>query len=130
MFVATEDEFGGGLGQEKALHIREWIRQNYEKLGLKYVIFIGVGHPEEGDVPMIKANGRWPTDYFYTDLSGDWDLDNDGVLASDGDYGDGGIDCVPEVFVGRIPYYGETSDWGKAEEVALRLNLIFLLGSF
>ena len=116
MFLATEDEFGAGTGWDKAHQIREWIKENHERLGLKFVMMIGTGHPEEGEVPMIKAGRErnHPTDYFYTDLSGEWDLNGDGFIAGPGDYDEGGIDCVPEVYVGRIPYYGETSDYGKA----------------
>ena len=48
-----------------------------------------------------------PTDAFYADLTGDWDLDGDGYpgeFRHDG--GSGGVDFVPELFVGRIPVYG------------------------
>ena len=122
MFLATEDEFGNGVGQDKALIIREWMRHNYEGLGIRYAILIGDGHPETGDIPMVKCGGDHPSDYFYVDLSGDWDLDKDGRVASAGDYGKGGIDGIPEVYVGRIPYYGESSDYGKAQDTDIILN--------
>ncbi len=52
-----------------------------------------------------------PTDMCYAELSGDWDLDNDGLRGEySGDYGSGGIDKDCEVAVGRIPYYGSISD--------------------
>jgi hypothetical protein len=74
-----------------------------------------------GDVPMLVAYPinhtevqAAPTDYYYAELTGDWDYDNDGVFGEWGDdYGpNGGIELVPDVYVGRIPVYdsGESAD--------------------
>lgn len=46
-----------------------------------------------------------PTDYFYADLTGNWDSDGDGYYGEHAD--DAGVDFYPEVFVGRIPVYDE-----------------------
>jgi hypothetical protein len=48
-----------------------------------------------------------PTDSFYTDLTGQWDLDGDGIYGEwNGDRGVGGVDLAGiEVIVTRIPYY-------------------------
>jgi hypothetical protein len=40
------------------------------------------------------------TDYYYADLTGEWDADHDGYY---GEYSDDIIDFIPEVSVGRIP---------------------------
>ena len=48
-----------------------------------------------------------PTDYFYADLTGNWDWDGDGYYGEWGDYTHGGgVDFANEVYVGRIPVYG------------------------
>lgn len=154
MYVATEDDFGSGTGRSQAFKIREWLQKNHKALDLKYALFIGDGHPETGDVPMIKAGtlrrpsgdrweklpaaekekwggiegdimpntGTFPTDYFYVDLAGDWDLDKDTTIASGGDYAEGGITGQADLLVGRIPYYGEQSQYGKAEDVDIILR--------
>lgn len=51
-----------------------------------------------------------PTDYFYADLTGNWDSDNDQYYGEFG-YGhydnpeDAGVDFKAEIYVGRIPVY-------------------------
>ena len=134
VMLVTEDEFGGGTGVEAALNIRRWLKANHEEKNLLYVLMLGNPHPEEGDIPFKKVRAPWrevkpimeagsianyaaqnpefksingylPTDYFYVDLSGDWDLNKNGMYADDEDYGEGGIDGQWEVLVGRIPYY-------------------------
>ena len=104
--VITEDEFGGGQGNEAADNIRAWLQTNYLTDDIKYVLLIGNPHPTVGYVPMKFTTGEdQPTDYYYADLSGDWDLNGNGIYGDEGDIGSGGIDRYWEVLVGRIPYY-------------------------
>jgi len=42
-----------------------------------------------------------PTDYYFAELTDDWDSDNDGYY---GEFGEDSIGFVPEVIVGRFPY--------------------------
>lgn len=66
------------------------------------------GRIRYGDFP---AGLFLPTDYYYAELSGDWDLDRDGLYGEINDFNaTGGIDVFAEVLVGRIPYYGSFSD--------------------
>jgi hypothetical protein len=120
VLVVTEDDFGGLTGQapnHKAEKIRQWLKNNYIPKGIKYVLLIGDPHPYlggEGDIPMkmcwpmsTSSGGDTPTDYFYADLTGNWDKDGDGYY---GEYNDdykvsGGVDFSHEVYVGRIPVY-------------------------
>jgi hypothetical protein len=45
-----------------------------------------------------------PTDFYYSDLDGNWDLNGNGLAGEyPGDAGDGGYDFGPEVIVGRFP---------------------------
>lgn len=89
--IVTEDDYGV-MGDAQA--IRDWLAANYVALGIHYLLLIGDPDPDDpddpgdtvGDVPMLMAwphrnnyrHRETPTDYFYADLSGDWDLDGDG----------------------------------------------------
>jgi hypothetical protein len=130
--LVTEDDYADLTGQAPdgtAEKIRQWLINNYQVLGLKYVLLIGNPDPDDpssssdsvGDVPMkmcwprsIESSYKEsPTDYFYADLTGNWDLDGDGYFGEFGtaygdpdcDRGAGGVDFLNEVYVGRIPVY-------------------------
>ena len=94
--VVTETDFGGVTGQApngRAEKIRQWLKDNYVALEIDYVLLIGDPDPDDptdltdsvGDIPMKMCWPRYfswkyresPTDYFYADLTGNWDLDND-----------------------------------------------------
>ncbi len=117
--IVTEDDWGGGIGDVAAEHIRAWLRENYLRLNLQYVLLIGNPHPVLGDVPMKMLWPRkWsssyreaPSDYYYADLTGNWDRDGDGYAGEEpDDFGIGGIDRIPEVYVGRIPFFGNIDE--------------------
>jgi len=100
--VVTETDYGPLAGQAPggtAEKIRQWLINNYVALGIKYVLLIGNPDPDDpasptdtvGDVPMKMC---WPniasytyiespTDYFYANLSGNWDIDDDGFFGED-----------------------------------------------
>jgi len=124
--VVTEDDYGALTGQSPngtAEKIRQWLINNYTVLGIEYVLLIGNPDPDDpsdggdsvGDVPMKMCWPRLhqstykeaPTDYFYADLTGNWDLDGDGYFGEwSGDWAAGGVDFANELYVGRIPVYG------------------------
>jgi len=120
--VITEDMWGGGTGDVAAENIRDWLMENYEDLRIQYLLLIGDPHPDTGDVPMKMLWPRnnavtypgyreSPSDYYYADLTGNWDLDGDGRYGEwEDDFGPGGIDRNYEVIVGRIPCYGDSTD--------------------
>lgn len=149
--VVTEDTWGGGEGETAAIRIRQWLQQNYEAKDIQYALFIG--NPSEGTVPMKFCypdySGRYKcyVDFFYSDLSGDWDINKDGKygmwkLGSSGDNQVGGCDQFAEIFVGRIPYYGNSNETEKilqklikyetenASDVAWRNNVYLPLNAF
>ena len=109
--VETESVWGGGTGNTAAEHIRSWLQANYATLGIEYVLLIGNPDPSSGDVPMKMAwpnssatsDRESPTDYYYSDLTSNWNTDGDGMY---GEWGDD-ITAKPlhEVLVGRIPVY-------------------------
>jgi hypothetical protein len=89
-------------GIDLAEKIRNYLRDNYASLGIDYVLLAGTS----STVPMRRcyAINYIPTDYYYCDLSGNWDLNDDGRYGELGiDDQAGGVDFYPEVYVGRIP---------------------------
>jgi hypothetical protein len=124
--LITETHYGGLTGQfpnGTAEKIRQWLIDNYITEGINYVLLIGDPDPDDpssgidsvGDVPMkmvwprlgIDSDDESATDYFYADLTGNWNIDSDIYY---GEYTDdwlapGGVDFSPEVYVGRIPVY-------------------------
>ena len=117
--VVTESQWGGGYGDTAADGIRAYLQSHYVADGIEYVLLIGNPSPTSGSVPMKmlwprRNKGTYreaPSDYFYADLTGNWDRDGDGYYGEqDDDFGVGGIDRFPEVIVGRIPFYGNFPD--------------------
>ncbi len=118
--VITEDAYGSLSGQApngRSEKIRKWLKDNYVSLGIKYALLIGDPRTDSADVPMKmcwpRHNTTWetsyldgPTDFYYAELSGDWDKDGDGFFGEYGDdTGSGGADKAAEIYVGRIPVY-------------------------
>jgi hypothetical protein len=129
--VVTEGDYGGLIGQSPdgtAEKIRQWLINNYVTKQIEYVLLIGNPDPQDpssssdivGDVPMKMCWPRYhdtgyresPTDYFYADLTGNWDLDGDTYFGEyDDDRGSGGVDFAVELYVGRIPVYRDVAGW-------------------
>ena len=113
------NETTGQYPNEKADRIRQWLKANYQALRIRYVLLVGDPTPDTGDLPMKMCWPNFastyyreaPTDYYYADLTGNWDLDGDGYYGEEGaDAGLNGVDFTPELFVGRIPVY-PGADW-------------------
>ncbi len=106
-----------GTGGGDAERIRGWLQKNYKALNLKYALLVGNPDPKRNGVPMkltdpmIHNNDPedripTPSDFYYADLSGSWDLDGDGKAAEFPEDGEtGGVDFAAEVYIGRIPIY-------------------------
>ncbi len=147
--VITETDFEVLTGQfpnTKAEKIREWLKNNYVSMGIEYVLLIGNPSPYEsgeGDIPMKmcwprnheSSDREAPTDYFYADLTGNWDMDGDGYFGEfSDDRGIKGVDFTNEIYVGRIPVYEGVSDldsvlskiisYGNATNTYWRLNAL------
>ncbi len=91
-------------GNDLPQRIRNFLKEKYDDWGIEYVLLVG----DVNEIPMRvcypRANSELdltPTDYYYADLTGDWDSDGDGRY---GEYGEDKVDWVPELFVGRIPW--------------------------
>jgi hypothetical protein len=130
--IFTPDAWGGGQGQAAAENLRNWLINTAPALSAEYLLIIGDPSPDIGPMPMKKthpehnAQQSWatpgwavPTDYYYADLHGNWDLDGDGFFgefgdisepeATRGDFGPGGIDRIYDLKVGRIPWYQQAN---------------------
>lgn len=123
--IITEKDYGGGTGQQASINIRQWLQDNYKKRKLLYALFLGNPHPKLGDTPYkLVGEKLWPTDYYFADLSGDWDKNKNGIYADEGDYGKGGINGKPDIYVGRIPFYGIDDAFGNAKHVDTMLERV------
>ena len=131
VFLVTEHEYGDSPLQERPQKVRKWLQDHYRTDNILYVLLIGDPDPYDaadtddddrediiGDMPMLMT---WddslhlpdayfglrgvPTDHYFADLLGEWDLDGDGWYGEVNDHGDHGVDAWAEVYVGRIPVY-------------------------
>lgn len=88
--------------------IRNFLKANYLNWGIKYVLLVGSVSsipmlecwPEAGNFTPQEDIVPIPTDFYYADLTGDWDSNGNGYP---GEYGQDNVDFNPEVYVGRIP---------------------------
>jgi hypothetical protein len=89
-------------GTTPADKLRNYLIGEYINAGFTYLLLIG-------DIDLIpiayltpEPNGfeTVPSDFYYSDLSSNFDSDNDGKL---GEY-NSGMDFTPELYVGRIPW--------------------------
>jgi hypothetical protein len=113
--VVTDAETNPGpfLGPSAGM-LRAWLQRHWEELGATHLLLLADPRPSRvTGLPMAVAHAApvdglepegIPTDAFFADLTGDWDRDGDGRLAEwPDDFRTGGVDLLPELFVGRIP---------------------------
>jgi hypothetical protein len=107
-------------GDDTAEKIRNMIKDYYSKGDLEWVLLAAdaednliptryVFNPDTERYDQVESLGdrfKKPTDYYYADLTGDWDEDGDGQYgesAMDNANGIDEISWIPEVYVGRFP---------------------------
>ena len=121
--------YGGGKGDIASERIRKWLKNNYIKRSIKYVLIIGNPDPINGYAPMKLLHPRkfvndgededGPSDYYYSELSDEWDKNQNGYYGEFDDYRSdyynnySGIDNYYDVIVGRIPFYLNTTEVDK-----------------
>ncbi|MEJ2545950.1 MAG: C25 family cysteine peptidase, partial [Calditrichaceae bacterium] len=85
-------------GLDDADRIRNYIRWSYKNRGTKYVM-LG-GDTELIPSRIITTGGfTFPADYYYADLDGNWNADEDDIFGEAVDK----LDGYPETYVSRIP---------------------------
>lgn len=109
--VITEEQWGGGSGDNSADNLREWLKNNYISNEISYLLIIGNPNPSSGDIAMKNAYAYFGgkiahTDFYFSELTGNWDADGDGKFGETDDVkASGGIDAFSDIAVGRIPCY-------------------------
>src|SRR5690554_1744505 len=91
VYIVTESDWGGNTGDIAAENLRSWLQSNYISKNIEHVLLIGNPNPSTGNVPMKMTWPRYnydtdkeaPTDMYYAELTGNWDLNNDNIY---GDY--------------------------------------------
>lgn len=109
-------------GLDNAEKIRNMIKSYYEQENIQWVLLAGdaeeslipireVYNPDVVYIPGESEHSDWddyykPTDFYYADLDGSWDNDNDGKWGENSTNNAQGVDEIswtPEVYVGRFP---------------------------
>ena len=111
-------------GIDRAEKIRNYLKSIYSSQNIKYLLLVGdpynpsaqTSKSTGGEVPMrycypdptnhtFKGGGDFqgevPTDFYYADLTGEWDSDKDDYF---GEYQQDKVDFQAEIAVGRIPF--------------------------
>ena len=147
--VVYSDQWGEGRGLDSVKNCTKWLKENYKKRHLLYVLLVGDPDPDEGDIAHAATSLAW-TDWPYMDLDSDWSPalykkvkgkkkgSEEGAESSSAEVCDAeprpegalsgkkakGIEKINgqwEVLVGRIPWYGEDSSHWKAADVDIIL---------
>lgn len=110
--LATSSMWGGGTGDAAANNMRNWLRNNYELMNIKYLFIIGDPRTNSSvPMKMLKPAFDCPSDFFYSELSNaNWNVDGDNDIAEyEDDFNSlNGPDFYGEISVGRYPLYGLT----------------------
>lgn len=90
-------------GTDVADKIRNFLIDKYDSWGIRYLLIGGNLNmiPMKICYPDTEHNYDTPTDYYFAELTDDWDSDGDDFY---GEYGQDSIGFIPEVIVGRFPY--------------------------
>ncbi len=128
-----EDVVGDDPPHGRPQKIRRWLQDHYLDPGFEFVLLIGdpdPDNPEDGDrvgdlpMPLIwreRVEGH-PSDLYYSDLSGDWNLDDDEYTGEADDstgYSDLAPGLPPESFSVRWEGVVEVSGLVGASTVRL-----------
>jgi hypothetical protein len=109
---------GSNLPEKLRNHLIDQLQEN----PFSYLLLLGDHDlvPIAQLCPEPNGNSTVPSDFYYADLSSDWDTDNDGRLGEYySQYGeeDYGVSYTPEAFVGRI----STNSAAEVAAIALRI---------
>lgn len=108
-------------GKDTPEQIRHFLQDKYVEWEMEYVLLVGsiqtipmrICYPNSED---HSYQTETPTDYYYADLTGEWDSDEDGYY---GERGEDNVDFSAEVFVGRIPFDSPTQIQDYCQKVIM-----------
>ncbi len=108
---------------ERPERIRRYLQENYIEKNIEYVLLIGNPNQDEDDIPMkmtypyrlYEDYDIIPTDYYYSDLTGNWDLDGDRLFGENNTFLEEGYKPHP---------YITTSNYSIKYEGYLNIPLI------
>ncbi|MFX0011202.1 MAG: C25 family cysteine peptidase, partial [Candidatus Hermodarchaeota archaeon] len=142
-------------GRDKAEKIRNMIKSYYESDNLKWVLLAGdaeenlipireVFNPDTAEIEGESEYSNWdeyykPTDFYYADLTGSWDDNNNGKFGESATKSGNNdeISWIPEVYVGRLPadnpselsfMINKSLDYEKAVYAGTWMNRMLLAG--
>ena len=113
--------FSSYEGVDNAEKIRNMIKSYYEKENIRWVLLAGDAQEDlipirktfnpdtkihANNFPELGNQNYKPTDFYYADLTGSWDDDEDGNWGEAPQNNTEGLDeisWIPEVYVGRLP---------------------------
>jgi hypothetical protein len=110
--IVTVDEIDKiAKGKDKGEKIRNFLKEKKDLWKFNYVLLIG----SYTSIPQIKfyplantkddENEVIPSDFYYANLSDDFDTDKDKLI---GEYGDDKFSYFPDIFVGRLLFTDKT----------------------
>jgi hypothetical protein len=110
--VLIEDILSSYSGEDPAAQLRSYLQEAYQQ-GAQWLLLGGdeevlpIRYAFPGNVSYMPAyHDLQIADIYFSDLTGDWDVDGDGVY---GEYNHDDPDMFPELYVGRIV----TADYQK-----------------
>ena len=100
--VTTTSIYESSPGRDQAEQIRNFLVEKYIAWGVTYVLLVGTHEllPMRYCIEEATDDDAMPTDYYYADLTSDWDADNDGIFAEPTE--EETPDLTAEVWVGRL----------------------------
>ena len=105
-FISVDSILQEVEGQTQAEKIRRFLQEKYQNGEVDHVLLIG--HRDKIPYQKLYPNpdnhtpaGGIPSDFYYAQLSGSWDGDEDGYP---GEYNDDQVDLIAELNIGRIPF--------------------------
>jgi len=107
-------------GVDDAERLRNYLKFGYEQCGTVWVLLggdagvvpfrYGWSQNDRPDPPGNASGDVMPSDLYFSDLNGDWDVDGDGRW---GEPNHDAVDIYPELFVGRLTVrdVGKVDNW-------------------
>lgn len=97
-------------GRVRAYDILDYLKKNYKKLGLKYVIFIGDARPDHGTTPMLRVVHHQRSRNYIKEIEGEQSKDlahvREHLVNEDGHYTEYGN------VISDYPFVDLDTDWG------------------